>query len=270
MQTSTRSTIGPSDAEDLAELLDPVARADQYFAVDTRAATLIGFVQYKRPHRASLEIGLGLHPSWTGQGLGESFLEACLDYARRRFDPEQFTLSVARFNGRAITEPPRNPGRFSDRAGLAVCEQDCVYALFQARGGGGQDAAASEPALARREQRGRVARSPALARAERARPAPRRRCGRSCRPRARALSLSARLRARPASPRARAGRARSGRRSSTRSPPGSERHDDRAVPSGRVDRRRPAAPHQLRRSHHQCRAVEVVTLATEIQTGVQH
>ena len=92
-----------SDPDDLAELLDPLARADQYFAVDSKARSLIGFFQYKCQHGTSLEIGLGLHPSWTGQGLGESFLEAGLDYASRRFSPEQFTLSVVSFNRRAIT-----------------------------------------------------------------------------------------------------------------------------------------------------------------------
>jgi [ribosomal protein S18]-alanine N-acetyltransferase len=92
-----------TDPDDLAELLDPLARADQYFAIDTKVGSLIGFFQYKRPHGSSLDIGLGLHPSWTGQGLGESFLQAGLDYARRRFAPEQFTLSVVSFNRRAIT-----------------------------------------------------------------------------------------------------------------------------------------------------------------------
>jgi hypothetical protein len=48
-----------------------------------------------------------------------------------------------------------------------------------------------------------------------------------------APSPSARRRSRLASRPARAGRARSGRRSSTRSPPGSARDDDRAAPSGR-------------------------------------
>jgi ribosomal-protein-alanine N-acetyltransferase len=52
---------------------------------------------------ASLEIGLGLHPGWTGHGLGASFLDAGLEYARRRYGPEEFVLSVASFNRRAIT-----------------------------------------------------------------------------------------------------------------------------------------------------------------------
>jgi len=92
-----------SDADDLAELLDPRERAGEYVAVDSEGGTLIGFYQYKRPHGTCIEIGLGLHPAWTGRGFGRSFLEAGLDYARRRFAPERFTLSVARFNRRAIT-----------------------------------------------------------------------------------------------------------------------------------------------------------------------
>jgi [ribosomal protein S18]-alanine N-acetyltransferase len=92
-----------SDPDDLAELLDPLARTDEYVAVDSKEGTLIGFFQFKRPRGHSLAIGLGLHPSWTGRGLGRSFLEAGLDYARQHFAPEQFTLSVASFNRRAIT-----------------------------------------------------------------------------------------------------------------------------------------------------------------------
>jgi [ribosomal protein S18]-alanine N-acetyltransferase len=92
-----------SDPDDLAELLDPTARGDDYVAVEDGDGTLIGFFHYKPPHGARLEIGLGLHPDWTGHGLGNSFLEAGLEYGRRRFAPKQFTLSVASFNRRAIT-----------------------------------------------------------------------------------------------------------------------------------------------------------------------
>ena len=91
-----------SDPEDLAELLDPQTRAGEYVAVDADGA-LIGFFQFKRIDHTSLDIGLGLHPAWTGRGLGRRFLEAGLGYARRRFEPGQFTLSVASFNRRAIT-----------------------------------------------------------------------------------------------------------------------------------------------------------------------
>jgi [ribosomal protein S18]-alanine N-acetyltransferase len=101
-----------SDPADLAELLDPAARAEQYFAVETSDRPLVGFFQYKRPHGRDLEIGLGLHPSCTGKGLGAHFLEAGLDFARGTFAPATFRLSVARFNRRAIT--------IYERAGFAV------------------------------------------------------------------------------------------------------------------------------------------------------
>jgi ribosomal-protein-alanine N-acetyltransferase len=92
-----------SDPNDLAELLDPKARTDQYFAVTDPAGSVIGFFQYKRPREGSLEIGLGLHPAWTGRGIGLSFLESGLEFARLQFGPQTFKLSVASFNRRAIT-----------------------------------------------------------------------------------------------------------------------------------------------------------------------
>jgi [ribosomal protein S18]-alanine N-acetyltransferase len=72
-------------------------------AVESEGGALIGFYQYKRPHDTSIEIGLGLHPGWTGRGLGRSFVEAGLDYGRRRFATDRSRLSVASFNRRAIT-----------------------------------------------------------------------------------------------------------------------------------------------------------------------
>jgi ribosomal-protein-alanine N-acetyltransferase len=83
--------------------LDAAARGGDYVAVDDELRTLIGFFHYKRPHGATLDIGLGLRPDMTGRGLGRSFVEAGLEYARRRFAPVEFTLSVADFNRRAIT-----------------------------------------------------------------------------------------------------------------------------------------------------------------------
>jgi ribosomal-protein-alanine N-acetyltransferase len=92
-----------ADPDDLAELLDPRARGDDYVSVEDEAGNLIGYFHYKGPDGPRLEIGLGLHPDWTGRGLGTSFLEAGLDYGRRRYAPDEFTLSVASFNRRAIT-----------------------------------------------------------------------------------------------------------------------------------------------------------------------
>jgi ribosomal-protein-alanine N-acetyltransferase len=47
-------------------------------------------------------VGLGLRPNLTGQGLGLEYLRAGLEFARERFSPWRFTLSVATFNERAI------------------------------------------------------------------------------------------------------------------------------------------------------------------------
>jgi ribosomal-protein-alanine N-acetyltransferase len=92
-----------SDPDDLAELLDPELRGQDYVAVDDDDGRLVGYFQYKRPHGPRLEIGLGLHPDWTGRGLGQDFVEAGLDYARRRYAPDEFVFAVAAFNRRAIT-----------------------------------------------------------------------------------------------------------------------------------------------------------------------
>ena len=71
-----------SDPDDLRELLDPKLRKDAYFSVFDEGGVLVGFFQF----------------------------------ARERFSPEGFTLSVATFNERAI--------RVYERAGF---KRDTVY-----------------------------------------------------------------------------------------------------------------------------------------------
>jgi [ribosomal protein S18]-alanine N-acetyltransferase len=92
-----------ADPRDLAELLNPTARGDGYFAVEDEGGELIGFFHYKKPHAPRLEIDLDLHPDRTGSGLGKSFVEAGLDLGRKRFAAKEFTLSVASLNRRAIS-----------------------------------------------------------------------------------------------------------------------------------------------------------------------
>jgi ribosomal-protein-alanine N-acetyltransferase len=92
-----------ADQDDLAELLDPEARGEAYAAVEDECGALVGYFSCKPRHAGILEIGLGLHPEKAGRGHGGAFLDAGLEYARRRFAPEQFSLSVATFNRRAIT-----------------------------------------------------------------------------------------------------------------------------------------------------------------------
>ena len=93
-----------ADADDLAELLDPVPRPGAHRdAVEDSVGELIGFFSFRRREPGTIEIGLGLRPVHTGCGLGLAFVEAGLDEARTRLAPRGFMLAVAAFNRRAIT-----------------------------------------------------------------------------------------------------------------------------------------------------------------------
>ncbi len=100
-----------SDESDLTELIDPDRRGGSYFSARDEAEELVGFFQF-RPHGDAVVVGLGLRPDLTGRGLGLSFLEAGLAFARKRYAPRRFRLSVATFNRRAIT--------VYERAGFAL------------------------------------------------------------------------------------------------------------------------------------------------------
>jgi [ribosomal protein S18]-alanine N-acetyltransferase len=90
-----------SDADDLQELLDPKRRKDAYFSVFDEDGSLVGFFQFEK-EGTTVDVGLGIRPDLTGQGLGLDFLLAGLEFARGRFSPDRYTLSVATFNERAI------------------------------------------------------------------------------------------------------------------------------------------------------------------------
>ena len=90
-----------SDPDDLQELLDPKRRKDAYFSVFDEDGVLVGFFQFERKG-AAVDVGLGMRPYLIGRGLGLDYLLAGLEFARERFSPDRFTLSVATFNERAI------------------------------------------------------------------------------------------------------------------------------------------------------------------------
>jgi ribosomal-protein-alanine N-acetyltransferase len=89
------------DIQDLEELLDPHSWTDKYCGVVNERGELIGFFCFEKEDEAVV-IGLGLRPDCIGKGLGQAFVEAGLEYARKKFDPATFRLSVATFNQRAI------------------------------------------------------------------------------------------------------------------------------------------------------------------------
>jgi ribosomal-protein-alanine N-acetyltransferase len=102
-----------NDPDDLAELLDPQQREDAYFSAFDERGALVGFFQFEKKGQ-SVDVGLGLRPDLTSKGLGLEFLLAGLEFARRRFSPASFRLSVATFNERAI--------RVYERAGFRRVE----------------------------------------------------------------------------------------------------------------------------------------------------
>ena len=89
------------DVEDLEEWLDPRSWQDSYFAVIGDQGDLIGFFCFEQ-EKEVVVIGLGLRPDLTGKGWGQAFLEAGLEFAREKYRPATFELSVATFNQRAI------------------------------------------------------------------------------------------------------------------------------------------------------------------------
>lgn len=89
------------DPEDRAELLDAANWENRYFAALDGAGNLVGFFCCER-RGDDAELGLGLEPDQTGEGRGLEFVEAGLEFARKRFHPGRFVLQVARFNRRAI------------------------------------------------------------------------------------------------------------------------------------------------------------------------
>jgi [ribosomal protein S18]-alanine N-acetyltransferase len=90
-----------ADPGDLALLLDAEARRGRYFAAFGDNAALVGFFEF-RTEGDEVVVGLGLRPDLTGRGFGLAFLEQGLAFARERFEPAAFRLSVAAFNERAI------------------------------------------------------------------------------------------------------------------------------------------------------------------------
>jgi ribosomal-protein-alanine N-acetyltransferase len=81
-----------------------------YHAITDRAGALAGYCcfgadaqvpggDYDNP---ALDVGLGVRPDLTGQGLGATFVSAVLRFARQNMAPTEFRITVAEFNKRAL------------------------------------------------------------------------------------------------------------------------------------------------------------------------
>jgi [ribosomal protein S18]-alanine N-acetyltransferase len=97
-----------------AEMLDQLS---PYYAVRDEQAQLVGYfcfgtsaepwdheksALYNNHTERALTVGLGMRPDLTGQGLGATFIDAGLAFARDQFQPDSFKLYVLSFNQRAI------------------------------------------------------------------------------------------------------------------------------------------------------------------------
>ena len=90
-----------ADEEDYQEFINEETRGEHAFSVYERGK-LIGFYSLTSVESETVDLGLGLRPDMTGQGIGGSFLQKALDYAELHYGARSFTLSVATFNERAI------------------------------------------------------------------------------------------------------------------------------------------------------------------------
>jgi [ribosomal protein S18]-alanine N-acetyltransferase len=89
-----------SDPDDLAAMRDP-SRNGHRRAVLGEDGRLEAFWYFDWDGDVT-EVGIGLRPDLTGRGLGESFLNAQLEYAANEWKPTTFRLFVASWNERAI------------------------------------------------------------------------------------------------------------------------------------------------------------------------
>lgn len=81
-----------------------------YFAIDGADGGLVGFCcfgaeaqvpGYDYQQKTALDIGFGMRPDATGQGRGQPFLAAILDFGLARYHPTALRATVAAFNERS-------------------------------------------------------------------------------------------------------------------------------------------------------------------------
>ncbi|MGB7537941.1 MAG: GNAT family N-acetyltransferase [Anaerolineales bacterium] len=97
----------PEEIEkDLRYMLDP---ANGFFGIRAADGEVIGFCSFGKDAQVpggeydgdALDIGLGLRPDRTGQGLGPAVIGEVREFAGRMYRPARFRVTIASFNIRA-------------------------------------------------------------------------------------------------------------------------------------------------------------------------
>ena len=97
----------PENVEnDIQYLLDPQY---PYFSMMDQTGELVAFCTYGLDAQVpggdysakALDIGLGVHPSLTGQGNGIQFVQAAIQFGILTYHPKRLRVTIADFNKRA-------------------------------------------------------------------------------------------------------------------------------------------------------------------------
>lgn len=87
------------DPEDYEEIISPVLRKSNYFQV-VENNELFGFFVLEQSADI-VDMGLGMKPELTGNGLGSQFISLIIIYVKQHYSVSTIRLNVAKFNIRA-------------------------------------------------------------------------------------------------------------------------------------------------------------------------
>jgi RimJ/RimL family protein N-acetyltransferase len=99
-------TMYDMNADDAGFIADP---ANGYLAVHDEGGDLVAFIAFGPEGQVPggdysedmLDIGAGIRPDRTGQGLGAKIISLAIEEGRKRFGPWRYRATIAAFNGRA-------------------------------------------------------------------------------------------------------------------------------------------------------------------------